>query len=63
MSAGEYHTSGVTMSDVLECWADYGQTDPQDMAREILRVLPQVVSVLPPDEAREALNTAEAFMV
>jgi hypothetical protein len=30
--------------------------DPQDMAREILAVLPQVVAVLPPDEVEAVLS-------
>ena len=35
---------------------EHAFTDPQDMAREILAVLPQVVAVLPPDEVHAVLN-------
>ena len=37
--------------------------DPQDMAREILRVLPQVVAVLPADEVRSHLSQIKSFLV
>ena len=37
--------------------------DPQDMAREILRVLPQVVAVLPADEVRSHLSQLGPFLV
>jgi hypothetical protein len=37
--------------------------DPQDMARERLRVLPQVVAVLPVDEVRSHLSLRQTFLV
>jgi chorismate mutase len=37
--------------------------DPQDMAREILRVLPDVVAVLPADEVRSHLSQIKSFLV
>jgi hypothetical protein len=37
--------------------------DPQDMAREILSVLPQVVAVLPVDEVRSHLSLRQTFLV
>ena len=47
--------------------ADHAQQqatkDPQDMAREILSILPQVVAVLPPDEVRSHLSQLEPFLV
>ena len=42
---------------------DQACKDPVELARKVMKVLPTAVSVLPPDEAREALNTAEAFML
>jgi hypothetical protein len=51
--------------------ADHAQTqateqapnDPQDMAREILSILPQVVAVLPADETRSDLSQLQPFLV
>ena len=37
--------------------------DPQDMAREILSILPQVVAVLPADEVRNHLSQLGTFLV
>ncbi len=36
--------------------------DPEVMARQILEALPTALAVLPPDEARDALNTAQALL-
>ena len=35
---------------------------PESIARQILEVLPTALAVLPPDEARDALNTAQALL-
>ena len=35
--------------------------DPQDMAREILTILPEVVAVLPDDEVNDAFNALPRF--
>jgi len=35
---------------------EHALKDPQDMARQILRALPQVVAVLPPDEVEAVLT-------
>jgi hypothetical protein len=40
-----------------------GPKGPQDMAREILSILPDVVVILPADEIRGHLNTLESFLV
>jgi hypothetical protein len=40
------HSAGHAQAQATE----QAPNDPQDMAREILRVLPQVVAVLPADE-------------
>jgi hypothetical protein len=34
---------------------------PQDMAREILTILPEVVAVLPDDEVNDAFNALPRF--
>ena len=44
-------------------WGRRVGDDPVELARKVMKVLPTAVSVLPPDEAREALNTAEALML
>ncbi len=41
---------------------EHAFTDPQDMARQILRTLPEVLAVLPPDEAHAVLNDLPRFM-
>ena len=41
--------------------AEQAFKDPQDMAREILSILPQVVAVLPHDEVNDALNALPRF--
>ena len=43
--------------------AEQRQTqDPEAIARRILEALPIALAVLPPDEARDALNTAQALL-
>ena len=42
--------------DAQQQATEYAPKDPQDMAREILSILPQVVAVLPPDEVDTVLN-------
>ena len=41
---------------------EHAFTDPQDMARQILRTLPEVLAVLPPDEVQAVLNDLPRFM-
>jgi len=43
--------------------AEHAFKDPQDLARAILSILPQVVTVLPADEVRSHLSQLEPFQV
>jgi len=48
--------SWVAFDGTQQQAAEHAFTDPQDMARQILRTLPEVLAVLPPDEVEAVLS-------
>jgi hypothetical protein len=55
--------STLVVTRVSFTYPEQAFKDPQEMAREILSVLPQVVAVLPADEVRSHLSQLGPFLV